>query len=214
MEHELFQCELKPLVGTTSLSKMIRSTSSGENPHRAAVMELLLDRSIQERRGRTLTKVRIRPRSDPTPQPKKSKDPLKISIPQVEPPTSLPAPQPPSQSSPNTNTKLRPIRLVSSSAKCEPSLDWPILPRSAKDANVLRYEEDPPPDANTNAPLPEDIVGLRCRTCSFGQLRSQLRSGVYCEFCFRATAIMKCVGCGTIMINDTDTCTNCRRRFK
>jgi len=58
MEHELFQSKLKPLVDEASVLKMIRSISSGENSHRAAAVELVLERSVQERRKRMIAKVR------------------------------------------------------------------------------------------------------------------------------------------------------------
>ena len=65
MEHELFQTELKPLADGASLSKVINGSSLGEHPHRATVMQLIIERSIGERRKRMATKVEDTPQSDP-----------------------------------------------------------------------------------------------------------------------------------------------------
>jgi len=69
MEHELFQSELKPSVDGALVSGMIRSSSSGLHSHRAAATELILERSIQDRRERMLAKTKDELRSDPIPQP-------------------------------------------------------------------------------------------------------------------------------------------------
>ena len=50
MQHELFYSKLRPLVDDSSLLEIIRSSYSGENPHRAAAMEMIFERSIQEHR--------------------------------------------------------------------------------------------------------------------------------------------------------------------
>ena len=50
MQHKLFYSKLRPSVKGSSLLEIIRSSSSGENPHRAAAMELIFERSIRERR--------------------------------------------------------------------------------------------------------------------------------------------------------------------
>jgi len=68
MEHELFQSELKPSVDGALISGMIRSSSSGLHSHRAAAMELILEKSIQDRRERMLTKAKNSLRPDPAPQ--------------------------------------------------------------------------------------------------------------------------------------------------
>lgn len=69
MEHELFQSELKPSVDGALISSMIRGSSLGLNSHRAAAMELIIERSIQERRERTFAKAKDELQSDPAPQP-------------------------------------------------------------------------------------------------------------------------------------------------
>ena len=52
MQHELFYSKLRPLVEDSSLLETIRSSYSGQNPHRAAAIEMIFDRSIQEHRER------------------------------------------------------------------------------------------------------------------------------------------------------------------
>ena len=70
MEHELFQSVLKPLVDGALVSSMIRRSSSGLHSHRVAAMELIIERSIQERRETMLANAKKSLRPDPTPQPK------------------------------------------------------------------------------------------------------------------------------------------------
>ena len=50
MEHKLFYSKLKQSVEDSTLFEIIESSSSGENPHRAASMELVFERSIREHR--------------------------------------------------------------------------------------------------------------------------------------------------------------------
>ena len=52
MQHQLFHSKLKQSVEDSSLLEMIETSSSGENPHRAATMEMIFERSIQEHRER------------------------------------------------------------------------------------------------------------------------------------------------------------------
>jgi len=69
MEHELFQSELKPSVDGALISSMIRGSSLGLNSHRAAAMELIIERSIQDRGERMLAKAKDELGPDPAPQP-------------------------------------------------------------------------------------------------------------------------------------------------
>ena len=52
MQHKLFHSKFRPSVEDSSLLEIIRSSSSGENPHRAASMELVFEKSIREHRER------------------------------------------------------------------------------------------------------------------------------------------------------------------
>lgn len=66
MQHKLFYSKLRPLVEGHSLLEIIRSSSSGENPHRSAAMELIFERSIQEHRERAVAKVK-KLKTEPSP---------------------------------------------------------------------------------------------------------------------------------------------------
>ena len=302
MEHELFQSKLKPFVDPTLLPRVIRGSSSGESPHRTAIMRLIFGRSIQERRERVSTKAKIALRSNPTTKPKSSD--ADISIPQVQSllrspapappptPTPIPASQLPSPSSPNPSAGST-GRPASPSVKCDASLhsltphpceitgsndapaettggddgarkvlkhrrkgkkyrrgvppaDEEILPPTGEeilppaneevlptadkgvvppadkdvvspaDKDVVHpADEDMVPPADDMGPPPSEvIVELACRTCHIKQPRIVLRSDLYCNFCYGPAAIMKCVYCGTMRIRDTETCTDCRGRFK
>lgn len=52
MEHKLFYSKLKSSVEGSALLEIIGSSSSGEDPHRAASMELIFERSIREHKER------------------------------------------------------------------------------------------------------------------------------------------------------------------
>jgi len=82
-----------------------------------------------------------------------------------------------------------------------------VLPPA--DKNVV-----PATDKNVDPPPSADVVQLACRTCETKQLRNNLRSYIYCNLCFGPTAVMKCVGCGMMRFQDTETCTDCYRRFE
>ena len=67
MEYELFRSKLKPSVDGALISGIIRSSSSGLNSHRTAVMELMIEGSIHERRERMFEKAKNNPRSQSLP---------------------------------------------------------------------------------------------------------------------------------------------------
>ena len=85
MEHELFQSKLKPLVDGAPLYDIIESSSLGEHPHRAAVMELILERSVRRCRKGTLSEAKDTPRPDSAPQPKRGSLVLNTPAQQVRP---------------------------------------------------------------------------------------------------------------------------------
>jgi hypothetical protein len=95
MEHELFQSKLKRHVDDALLSKIIESSSTGEHPHRTAAMELVIERSVRDRRERMAMKAKNTSRPDLTPQPKGGN-----AVQQEQPPAPIfiPAPQLLSQS--------------------------------------------------------------------------------------------------------------------
>ena len=210
MEHELFQSTLKPSVDTTLLPETIRSSSLGGYPHRAAAMELIFQRSIQERRGRPVMKAKPTLRSDPTPQPEKSNGAQNTSIAQTQSPTPIPAPEPPSL--PNTTTSV--FEMVTSAiAKHEGSPDPPTPPKPTKKGKKVVQRVELPADAKTTPSPAEYMVQLACGRCGVKQSRSHLQS-VYCSFCVGPMSIMKCAGCGTMRVTDVEVCTHCRGRFK
>ena len=207
MEHELFQSKLKPSVGGTLVSDMIRSSSSGLNLHRVAAIELIVERSIQERRERMFRKGKSSLGPNPTPQPK-GRAP-NTPTPQVQPPTPATASQPPSGSLPNNATGTV-TSLGSTSANHEVSQDSFTLSKPAKEVKAARREE-PPADAGTDPSPSEDIVELVCEDCHVKRLRSQLVFGLYCVPCWGR---MNCASCETVRVDRVDACTSCHGKFK
>ena len=209
MEHELFQSKLKPSVDVASLSGILRSSSSGQNSHRMAAMELILERSIQERRERISAKVKASLRSDPTPQPKETNEARNSPTLGVQSTTPASAPQQPQFSLLNALVGNAP-RLESASANCEASQD---SQKTARKSKVAR-RKDLSVNTETNPPPSEDVVQLACRICDVKQLRSRIRSGLYCSSCTGSLAVMRCVGCRILRISDVVTCTNCNKKFQ
>jgi len=204
MEHELFQSELKSSVDGVLISGMIRSSSSGLNSHRAAAMELILERSIQDRRERVLAEAGKSLRSDPTPQPK-SRTP-DISTSRVQ------SSQLSSQSLPNDTTGTS-TSLAWASVKHETSQDSSALSKPVKNVKVARREE-PPAGIKTNSSPPEVSVKLACSACGVRQLRNCLRGLVGCGLCTEPYE-MKCTGCGTpYRVHNGDACPSCHGKFK
>ena len=72
MEHELFHSKFKHLVERSSLLDIIEDSPSGENPHRAAAMELIFDKAIDDCRERVFARVDKSPPADSTVQPNSS----------------------------------------------------------------------------------------------------------------------------------------------
>jgi len=218
MEHELFQSKLKASVDGALLSDIIRGCSSGENSYRAAAVELILERSIKERRERTIAKVENTPRLELIPQVERSNEESSTSILEVQSPTPSPVPEPPSQLSPMAALgRFSTDGLVST--KPQASLDSLSLAKRAKKAKMRRREE-PPVVVKTNPPPPsEDIVQLVCRTCRVKQSRSELQfDHVYCKTCtcfgWPRPSTMECVGCGRARTGDTEACTGCHKEFE
>ena len=216
MEYELFRSKLKRSVDGALISGIIRSSSSGLNSHRTAVMELMIEGSIQERRERMLEKAKNNPRSDPTPQAKRTSVAPNISIPEAQPlaPTSTPALQPPSQSLPN-DTAGTATNLASASAEYEASQDSSSRLKPGKTEGVEQCEE-PPVDVKANPSPSEDPVEQECGTCHLKMLESRLFNGA-CPHCFpggNGAGLMKCIGCGTIRLYNLGACTGCHRTFK
>ena len=214
MEYELFRSKLKPSVDGALISGIIRSSSSGLNPHRTAVMELMIEGSIRERRERTFEKGKNSLQPDPTPQAKRTNEAPNMSISEVRLSAPAPAPQPLLQSLPNDATGIV-TGSASASAKYSASPGSPTLSKCAKGIKVARGEESRA-DVKTNSSTSEDSVQLACQNCSIRQLRSRLRDGICCRSCHSHSGgvKMECVGCGAIRVDDIDACTGCHRTFK
>ena len=215
MEYELFRSKLKSSVDGAFVSDIIRSSSSGLNSHRTAAMELILERSIQERRERMSAKAKKSVQPDPTSQPKRTSEAPNVPIPEVKPPAPAPAPVPQQQSrSLPRGTTGTAISLASASTKYEASQDLSALTKSTREVEAARGKQ-PPADIKTNPPPPKEFLELACWRCKVKQPRSSLRYRIYCSLCPREArgTEMWCVGCGTIRRNDDGYCTGCHGRF-
>jgi len=215
MEHKLFKSELKPLVDGALVSNIIRSSSSGLNSHRAAAMELVFERSIQELREkvqmRAFTRAIEIQRSRRQPQPK-SEAP-DIPTPKVQSSTLATASQPQSRPllSNNTTGTASATSLASASAKCDALQDSSTLSKPTEQAKQ-GYEELPA-DVKMNSSPPEVFVELACQKCGVNQPRSNLRCSTNCGLC-PLPWYMRCVGCGAFRVDDVDACTSCHGKFK
>ena len=213
MEHELFQSELKPLVDSALVPSMIRGSSSGLNSYRAAAMELIFERSIQESNSKmhmeaVVRAVEIR-RLRRQPQ-------LKSGAPDTPTPkiqSSTPATASQSQSQPllSNDTTGTATSLASASADHEASQDSSALSKPTKKVKVGR--EGPPADVKMDPSPPEVFVELACWQCNVKQPRSSLRLGTGCSLCPVGWHV-KCVSCGAFRNGDIDTCTGCHGKFK
>ena len=137
MEHGFYWSKLKPLADPALLPNIIESSCSGEHSHRTAAMELVLERSIQERRKRMLVKMKDASQQGPTTQNPSNE----VLTPQPQPPAPVPAPQPPSQSTSNP-------ALVKPSAKIEGSPSTPS--ESRKETRGVRRKELAASNARTS----------------------------------------------------------------
>ena len=81
MQHELFYSKLRPFVEDSSLPEAILNSSSGKNPHRAAALEMIFERSIQEYRERVVASAK---------EPKTQNPPTKPAVTDEKPTTVEP----------------------------------------------------------------------------------------------------------------------------
>ena len=212
MEYELFRSKLKPSVDGTLISGIIRSSSSGLSSHRTAIMELIIEGSIQERRERMFAKGKNSLRPDPTLQAKRISVAPNMSIPELRPTAPAPAPQPPSPSLPNDTTGTVTC-LASAPAECKVPQDSSALSGPTKKIEGVARSKKPPVDVKTNPSPSEDFVELECEGCHSKRSRRCPFSCIGCLM-MRRSAKMKCAGCGTIWVDDVDACTGCHRTFK
>src|ERR1700753_762645 len=93
MQYKLLFSKLRSSVEGPSFLETIRSSSSGEYPHRAVAMEQIFERRIQDRRERMLAQARNpSQQEDPVVQPNSSKKETPTAIPTAQPTTARPPP--------------------------------------------------------------------------------------------------------------------------
>lgn len=192
MEQELFQSKLRPFVDHALISDIIETSSTGKHPHRTEAMGWILKSSIQERCQRK--KVKNASRSDPASQPEGSTE------------TPVPAPQLLSRLTSNSV-------IASASTKIETLPGSPTLSEHVNGTNVGRFEE-PPAKTKTDA-LGKHTVTLACSRCNARALPS--RPWSHSPFCFYGTRkppSLKCTGCETDVVWDSESCTKCHGKFE
>lgn len=82
MQHKMLYSTLRPAAEGSSLLEMVKGSSSGENPHRAASMELVFERSIREHRERMAAGAK-KPKPQPAPPekpPTTNEKPVKVEL--------------------------------------------------------------------------------------------------------------------------------------
>ena len=211
MEHELFQSKLKSSIDAILISGIIRSSSSSLNSHRTAAMELILQRTIWDRRERMFGKAKNSVRPDPTPQPKRASEVPSIPTSEVQPAPPALAPRSPSQpplndSSTGNATSLAPV-----------SVKYEALPNSSVPSKpAKKIKEEPPVYVNPNPSPSADFLELICPRCNAKQPRRDLWLNAYCSLCPRLKegwTRVKCVGCGA-RADNVNACTGCHGKFK
>ena len=196
MEYELFRSKLKPLVNRTLIPNIIESSSSGEHPHHALAMGLILERSIQERLER-MSKTTNTSQPDSTCKAEGNTETESVSIRQAQPFASVPAPRPLSQSSSSPN-------LASASARTKGSPD--LTPSEPRKVESL---DNPPANATAN-PSCDYTVKLTCIRCG----TTTPPSGRWFHGPGCPGGALKCAACGTEKVRGVYTCTKCHRKFK
>ena len=210
MEHELFQSELKPSVDDDLLSKIIRSSSSGENPHRAAAMESIFERSVLERRERVAARVRESLRSEPTPEPKRSNERSNNPIRSADPPAPVPAPKPVSRRPPKPQSTPRETP--------QKPVPRPEPTHSISMAEMLGgmgvHRTSVPNSRMSDSKPSSEGAFLVCsaKGCGgYGGL-SGLKDGLYCGICPGRVAT-HCVNCGDCRSTKVKNCGDCGLKF-
>lgn len=203
MEHNLFLSELKPLVDRTLLFNIIESSCSGKNSHRTAAIELVLERSIQERRKRVLVNAKDALQPDPVPQHQSSE----ALTPQLQSPAPalVSTPQPPLRSTSS-------LVVASASAKIEAPQGPSTLSEPRKKSTGVRGKELATSSAKKSSV--KHTVELECMDCGAKVSASGLP---FHFFCPRSPSVLaphfKCVGCGTKRVGPAAFCINCRGMF-
>ena len=204
MEHELFRYRFKPLVEDGLLSDIIESSSTGEHPHRAVVMELVLERSVQRRCKGVLSKVKDNLQSDSASLSKGSSEAPNTPVQRVLPSSPSTAQQLEPQSS--SNSFLASASTVNNAFPGPSTVSEP--PQKTKEAT-----HDKPPENTKANPYPKHPVELVCSRCDSKPRLTLL--GLRCSSCLGGPCyIMKCSWCGTTKVAGTNNCSNCYGKFK
>ena len=207
-KHELFQSELKSSVDGALLSKTIRGSSSGENLHRAAVMELIFERSIQERRGRASTEVNIPLLARPGSQIKKSSEEQNASVPPVEP--LVPVPDPLGISRHHPKPQTTPSEAAPNRKPVpKPEFTKKTIPVATQSDASERQKDTQNVGTGGSKPSEDVYFGCLVSSCRVVLRRNQLKDGLYCSVCpgrtimvctncmhYRDTKVRNCEGCG------------------
>lgn len=199
MEHELFRSKLKSLVDHAVFSDIVKSSSSGEQPHCSKAMQLVLLGSVQDRRKRVGVAVNDTPQLDPMPQVQKSSE-MQKELTQGGRSNFGPTPalqQPPS---PNSSSASAPTM---EEAPPDPT------PPSESLGKTVALVEYGIPFASGGDSSPGDAVRLVCSNCGGKPIYTQSCWGLRCFSCPNITSpwhTMKCAGCGTIRAGLVSTC--------
>ena len=120
IQHELFHSKFKPSVERSLLLDTIKDSPLGENPHRAAAMELIFERTIDDCQERMLAQAKKSSQVDPAVQPDSCRRAVVTStftaVPQ---PTTAQPPPPTTQSS---SVAVQPVQI-------QPLRTEPVLPK-------------------------------------------------------------------------------------
>ena len=198
MEYEIYRSKLKPLTNCTLIRTIIETSSSGEHPHHSVALGLIIEKSIQEHRKRTLEKVKNDSQPGSKPEPEARTEAPTTSTPQAKPLAPEPGSQSVSQSSSSS-------ALASASAKTEAPADSSILSEPGKEAKVGCLEE--PPTYLLLDPFCHHSVNLPCSSCNSITSLSGKRLSLHMRRPGRLS--FNCTSCQMEWVHGTYTCTKC-----
>ena len=149
MENRLLHSLFKRLVERSSLLDIIKDSPSGENPHRAAAMELIFDQAIDDCRERVFAAMKKSSPADPTVQPNSGDCLTKI--------IQSTAAQPSSTQIQSKPTTIQSVQTQVSQTKqdmpnVQPSQPLVIQPEVKNISSTPRKISNPPDRAPTTVP--------------------------------------------------------------
>lgn len=213
MEHQLFQSKLKPLIDGNLLSKIIRSSSSGETPHRTAAMELIFERSVRERRERAVARVRDSLQPDPVPDPRRNEG-LDAPIQPAEPPAPTPRPVSRTPSDPRaswffTSETAHNPKLIPRPKPTQRAI--PVATQVDTGAHRSSMPNMRAHDSDSEAPE-ETFLKCSIPSCGASLGRKRLKHGLYCRVC-SSQKVMRCANCGVRRSKEVKKCGGCGMKF-